>query len=566
MANYFWVGGSGTWDNTNTTNWSASSGGAGGVGPPLSTDTVTFDALSGTGTCTTGTGAVCSTLTFDTSTVTLSLGDNVTCSSTFTLTLGSVDLVSYILSCSAFSSSNSNTRSIAFGTGKIQVTGNAATLVVVTTSTGFTASGSLLVESTYAGSTGTRTFTMGSAASGAVEANALNIAVTGGTDTVALTTNRRLGGFDLTGFSGTVNLNSGIFYGDVIFSSGATIGTIAGVTFSKSSGIQKITTNGKSLDCPVVKNGAGIIQFQDNLTTASTRTFTLTEGTLDLTGNSGNWTLSTGVFASSNSNTRNIAFGTGNITVIGSGTVWNTGTVTNFSYSGTPTVNISNNSATATTVTTGTMSAAQALNFNYTVGTYTLTDTNAVYKNVNFTGFTGTLNNAARTVYGNLTVVAGMTLTAGANATTFAATSGTQQITTNGKTLDFPLTFNGIGGTFAFQDALTQGSTRAFNVINGTVKLKNGVTSTVGSFVTSGVNQKFLESTLAGSQATLSQASGTINASNLTIKDINATGGATWNAFTTSGNVDAGNNTGWDFFTQLGKYIYTRRKNKRILL
>jgi hypothetical protein len=128
-----------------------------------------------------------------------------------------------------------------------------------------------------------------------------------------------------------------------------------------------------------------------------------------------------------------------------------------------------------------------------------------------------------------------------------------------------PLTFNGIGGTFAFQDALTQGSTRAFTITNGTVQLKNGVTSTVGAFATSSTNQKFLQSTLAGSQATLSQASGTVNASNLTIQDINATGGATWQAFTTNNNVDAGNNLGWDFSTQIGRYIYTRRKNKRIL-
>jgi hypothetical protein len=88
----------------------------------------------------------------------------------------------------------------------------------------------------------------------------------------------------------------------------------------------------------------------------------------------------------------------------------------------------------------------------------------------------------------------------------------------------------------------------------------------VGSFATSGANQKFLQSTLAGSQATLSDASGTNNLSNTTIQDINATGGATWNAYLTNNNVDGGNNTGWDFNPlQIGRYIYTRRKNKRIL-
>jgi hypothetical protein len=184
---------------------------------------------------------------------------------------------------------------------------------------------------------------------------------------------------------------------------------------------------------------------------------------------------------------------------------------------------------------------------NYTVGTYTLTDTSSVYKSLNFTGFTGTASNSARTIYGNLTLVSGMTLTAGANATTFATTSGTQTITTAAKTLDFPLTFNGVGGTFAFQDALTQGSTRAFTITNGTVQLKAGVTSTVGSFVASSTAVKYLQSTTPGSQATISQASGTVSVSDLTIQDSNTAGSASWNAYVDFENTDAGNNDGWNF-------------------
>jgi hypothetical protein len=206
---------------------------------------------------------------------------------------------------------------------------------------------------------------------------------------------------------------------------------------------------------------------------------------------------------------------------------------------------------------------ANTPSFYITAGTDTVSISNA--RTVDLTGFAGTLAGSARTLYGNLVISSGATVGSNANATSFAATSGTQQITTAGKTFDFPLAFNGIGGTFAFQDALTQGSTRAFTITNGTVKLKDGVTSTVGTFATSGTTQKFLQSTVSGTQATLSQASGTVSASYLTIQDINATGGATWQAFTTNNNVDAGNNLGWDFSTQLGRYIYTRRKNKRIL-
>jgi hypothetical protein len=84
-----------------------------------------------------------------------------------------------------------------------------------------------------------------------------------------------------------------------------------------------------------------------------------------------------------------------------------------------------------------------------------------------------------------------------------------------------------------------------------TAKLKSGVTSTVGAFATLGTSEKTLCSTSSGSQAILSQASGIVNARNLKIQDIRAVGGATWNAFTTDGNIDDGNNDGWNFISIL---------------
>jgi hypothetical protein len=47
MATYYWVGGSGTWDTSTTTNWSLTSGGAGGAGVPTASDDVVFDVSSG---------------------------------------------------------------------------------------------------------------------------------------------------------------------------------------------------------------------------------------------------------------------------------------------------------------------------------------------------------------------------------------------------------------------------------------------------------------------------------------------------------------------------------------
>ena len=52
MANRYWVGGTGNWNTSNTANWSATSGGAGGASVPTSSDIANFTSGSGTGTVT----------------------------------------------------------------------------------------------------------------------------------------------------------------------------------------------------------------------------------------------------------------------------------------------------------------------------------------------------------------------------------------------------------------------------------------------------------------------------------------------------------------------------------
>jgi hypothetical protein len=549
MATYYWVGGDGTWDASSTTNWSLTSGGAGNAGVPNSADTVVFDSASGTGTCTTASGSAAAVATLNTATLGLALGANHTMSSAFTLTLGSLSLNNFTLSCGAFISNNANVRSVAFGTGNITLTGNGIFALSMADATNFTYTGTPTINSTYAGATGTRSFRFG--ATGATASNVLNINISAGTDSISTST-LRVKNLNFTGFSGTL-LNQGVtIFGDLTFSSGMTCTAGASsMTFVAISGIQQITTNANAtIDFPFTFNGVGgTFQLQDNLTTGSTRTVTLTNGALDLN----NQTLSCGLFSSSNSNTRSIAFGTGKFVISSSGaTVWNCLDATNLTYSGTPLVDFTYVGATGTrnirngnTGVSG--SSAIALSINI-LGGSDATSLTGYYQNTDYTGYTGSSSTSVFS-YGNYTLGTGMTIAGGSGAITFAGTSGAQQITTNGVAVDRPLTFNGVGGAWSFADALTQGSTRAFTITNGTVKLKAGATSTVGAFTTSGSNQKYLQSTTAGSQATLSQASGTVNASYLTIKDINATGGATWNAYRSLRNIDAGNNTGWDFLS-----------------
>jgi len=337
-------------------------------------------------------------------------------------------------------------------------------------------------------------------------------------------------------------------------------------TFAATSGTKTITTAAVAFDCPFNFNGVGgTWQLQGALTSGATRTCTLTAGTLDLN----NYTLTIGSFSTNNTNTRTIAFGTGNITLTSvSGTVFlgPTSTNTGLTTTGTAQINVTGNGTTTRTISPGNALAITGfISFTISAGSDTISNgVGQTFNNLTFTsGFTGTFANSSRNIFGNLTLNVNTLLGSGASATTFNGT-GSQTITTAAKTLDFPITFDGVGGTWSMQDALTMGSGQVLTIINGTLKLKAGTTNTIGSISTSGSNQKYLQSTTAGTQATLSAASGTNTVSYLTIKDIAATGGATWNAYSTDNNFNAGNNTGWDFFAQLSRYIYTRRKNKVI--
>jgi hypothetical protein len=363
MANRYWVGGTGTWDASSTANWATTSNGASGASAPTTADAVFFDVNSGTAaTVTVAATAVSSSTTIDKSDINLSLSGSPTlcvATGTLTLTSGTITLGTNTLTCGVFSSSNSNARTVAFGTGKIILSGNARTVLVLTTATNLSVTGTRLFEASYSGATGTRTFAAPSTGSGGAESNSTSVSVTAGTDIVTLTSARTFYSLDTTGFSGTLNVNTQTYYGNLTIAAAVTLGTATGFTF--------------------------------------------------------------------------------------------------------------------------------------------------------------------------------------------AATSGTQTVTTNGKTLDGLITINAPSATVSFSDSLTQGSTRSFTFLAGTLKLKAGATSTVGVFSTSGATQKFLQSTTAGSQATLSQASGTVSVSNLTIQDINAVGGAAWNAYVDFQNIDAGNVDGWNF-------------------
>lgn len=533
------------------------------------TNATTFSATSGTQAITTNAKTLDFPITFNGIGGTFQLQDAMTVGSTriVSLTNGTLDLNGKNLTCGIFGSANSNTRTLAFGTGQIYLTGSGTTILNTATTTGLTLTGTPIVNCTYSGSVGTRQFSGGII----TEANnPYSVNVTAGSDSFLLQNN--LKNVNFTGFSGTMvggSTTTHTAYGNYTLSSTMTVANAtATTTFAASSATQTFISNGVTFDRPTVVSGTtNTLILADVLTLGSTQTFTLTSGTLNLN----NKNLTCGIFGSSNSNTRTLAFGTGQIYLTGnSGTIWGVGTGTNMTISGTPIINATYSGSTGTRqVTQNSIASGNGTlpSVNISAGSDVLSF-NGNFGSVDFTGFSGTLTYTGSFIIygGTLKYSTGMTLSSNNVDTQFLGT-GTTLITTNGKTIDFPLTFDGVGGTFQFQDVLTQGSTRTFTIVNGTVQLKSGVTSTVGSFATSGTNQKYLQSSLAGSQATLSQASGTVSVSYLTIQDIYATGGAIWLALTSNGNIDAGNNVNWEFVNFLAATVkFTRRKTKRYFL
>lgn len=492
MANRYWVGGTGTWNTTSTTNWSTSSGGTGGASVPGISDTVFFD-QAGTYTVTM-TGALncldfrmsAGTVTFATGTspsltiygtqatfatgtvwngpapifssltqyctlttngvvlpgVTLSsvnygviLADALTTTATGTITHnnGNLNLNGFTVTCGIYSSSNSSSRSITFGTSNIVLahTTAAQTVLNMATATNFTYTGTGGFTSAMSV---TRTFTFGT--TGGTSTNAPNLTLTGsGTSVGTFTTGSYFNKLDFgtTAFtvpSTTLNLNS------LTTSTG---GTFTGLTLNMV-GTGSITSNAKPINILTI-NHSGTTTLNGALTTLTTgtaATTTLTSGTLALN----NFTLTTAIFSSTNANTRSIQFGSGNIVVgtTSSATVTvSMANATNFTWTGTGAFTSAMTVTRTFTFGTTGGSSANAPNLSLTSGTIQPTFTSGSYFNtLDFTG--STFSTGVVTVNLNSLVLGGGTAYSSLSPTMV----GTGIINTNGKLIgDVTINHNG---------------------------------------------------------------------------------------------------------------------------
>lgn len=540
MATFYWVGGSGTWDNSNSTRWATSSGGAGSAGIPSTTDNVIFDSLSnqpsgGAYTVTIATGATCAnwtaagasggnvtfagtgglscyggisfassgiTRTYTgaisfaaTTSVTLNLNGTTLASSisfigtggswqltnaftttgALTFTRGTLDMNNYVFTALSLSSSNSNTRTLAFGTsGAIYLTGTGS-ITTLATSTGLTVTGTPNISLTYSGAT-SRTIAIPTTS--ATEANSLSFYVTAGIGSVSISgTNGSIRTLDFTGFTGTFSsfgTTTCTLYGNLVIVSGMTYSSTGiNVKFAATSGTKTIDFANKTVGDYLTINGSGgTFQLVNNVTVSfSNDALTMLAGTLDLNGYT--FTASAGA-----------------VTLTGGNLTFNAGVLSVFR-------DVSATSSLTTTAGTGTgkIKMSKTSGGSFFLGL-----------NVTFNCTVEIQNNIQVIFYDTTTITTLSNLTAPCQIS--IGTNSTLTVTN----------FN-VAGTLGNLVALD-----AYATGYGTV-------------------------------GTLSKSSGTVSVSYLNISNSTATGGAVWKALTSNGNTNSGGNTGWIFNSGTGRFF-----------
>jgi hypothetical protein len=173
------------------------------------------------------------------------------------------------------------------------------------------------------------------------------IAIAIGTDAHALIGSYN--NFDLTGFLGTFGNSTRSIYGNfTIPSTGGSLSAGTSVTSFVGSGSKTLSTGGRTLDFPVIVDGAdGTFQLLSNFTIGSTRAFTHTNGTIDLNG----YTLTVGTSYTTAAGTKNLTFNGGTLVCpTASATTFNNAVPAGFTTTaGTGTGTISLTAATAKT-------------------------------------------------------------------------------------------------------------------------------------------------------------------------------------------------------------------------
>ena len=510
MATYYWVGGSGTWDATTTTNWASGSGGAGGVAAPTSSDNVVFDGNSGAApTVTIGTTATCANMTASSPT-----------SGTLTFAFGTTGILSFNGNWTnpstlfATTGSGSSTGAISYkGSGSSTFTTNGISFAqyifvsasgTLTLGSAFTCTNSLtVVQGTF--STGASNYAL--TVTQLATSGTLTRSIALNASTCSLTGSSPLSMSAVTGLTfnaGTSQIN--IISSAANFTSAGL--TFYNVTFTATVSGTSVTVGGVNAFNNLTRNppsavGVIFLTFAANQTINGSLTIpagsgapyrtvirastigtpvTITAASVSLIDTDFQDIVGAGAASWSGTRIGDLNGNSGISFTPGATKYWNlaaggswSSTAWALTGGGTPAINnFPLAQDTAVFQATGLNSGATVtLNANYYVGSI---DMSARTSN------TMTFATSFYYLYflGSFTSGTGVTLTnAGSSIFFYGRSSNT--ITSAGSSFPCSVTFNMIGGSITFQDAFTQSSSFGITLTNGTLNL-NGKTVTTGSF------------------------------------------------------------------------------------
>jgi hypothetical protein len=543
MADRYWVGGTNTWNTTNTNRWSATSGGASGASVPTAADSVFFD-QAGTYTVTMTGALECLDLTVSTGSVTFATGTAPTLNIYGSMTL---------LSGTAWNSTGAITFSATSGTHTI--TGAASGFRIAATSVQIGPTGS----STATWTLGTRGFYVATTSAISVASGTFNTGgfiVDGGSFSSSGTSVRaiNLGASEITvrgsgnsvDFTTTTNLTFNAGTSSIsLGASGATfIG--GGLTFYRLN-IGGLATASQTYAITGANTFDRIFFSAVNLAVPGTITCTInaaqTIGTLDTNSTAGNRRIfiSSATYGIAQTLTINSTvaisdcdfrgiYVTGTSAPISGTRIGNRGECRNITFDAPKTVywnlaGAQNWSATAWATVSGGGTAtnnfplpqdtATFTNAGSVTGTITLDTAIGYVPNVDMSGRTTAMTlglSNATTVYGNWTNGSGTAFT-GSSTLTFSG-GNTQTITSAAKTFPGGITIDTYGGTVQLDSQLNIGGA-TLTVTNGTFTT-NGYTVTAGAISSSNSNVRTIN--LGASSVALSLANGLLfsTATNLT--------------------------------------------------
>lgn len=497
MADRYWVGGTGTWNTTSTTNWSDTSGGSGGFSVPTVADNVIFD-QAGTYTVTMTGALACLDITVSAGTVTFATGTSPTLDirGSMSLLAGTVWSATGTITFSATTTGKTVTTngttifgSVLFnGAGGEWTFGSALTIGSATftlnTGTVNTANFALTTFNFNISSALARTLNLGSST---VTISASSTGSFAASSTTNLTFNAGTSQINLSG--GTAGISSGgLAFNNVSFTSTTALSrTITGVN----------TYNNLTVTGPA---SSGVV----TVTFAAQQTI---NGTLSTTGTAGNqrvffasatYGISVDLVVNSAPSLTDADFRglyvRGTSAPISGTRIGNRGECRNITFSTPKTVywNLAGTQGwTATAWATTATGTPSIDNFPLPQDTATFTNSGAAntvqldasginyVPSVDMSGRTSamTLNVQSNTVYGNWTNGSGVSLI---NAATLTFSGGgTQTITSAGKTFPGNITIDTYGGIVQLADP--------FDIGTNTLTITNGTFSTQNNAVTAGI-------------------------------------------------------------------------------